>query len=136
MSELLERILRQIHSPELFEILAKSPIQPICNLAFRGLSQECCHDWPRETCWLNTNTIVCAAFPGGSGYAHGTGSLGISLGRPPFQPIELAPVCPSGKLGIAAVDQNSTIATIRNTELVSDSDDVMALECACRGGHA
>jgi hypothetical protein len=59
--------------------------------------------------------------------------LAFSLAVPTFHPIELAPVCPLGTTSvIAAVDQNSTVATIRNTELVSDSTNVMALECALR----
>jgi hypothetical protein len=56
-----------------------------------------------------------------------------TLATPLFEPIELAPVCPLGTTSIvASVDQNSTIATIRNTELVSDSTNVLALECAVR----
>src|SRR5262249_48931857 len=33
---------------------------------------------------------------------------------------------------IATVDQNKTISTIRNTEVVSDATNVLALECAAR----
>ena len=57
----------------------------------------------------------------------------FALATPLFEPIELAPVCPLGTTSVvAAVDQNSTIATIRNTELVSDCTNVLALECAVR----
>jgi hypothetical protein len=59
--------------------------------------------------------------------------LAWSIACPPFEPIELAPVCPlATNAAVATVDQNSTIATIRNTELVSDSTNVLALECAVR----
>jgi hypothetical protein len=59
--------------------------------------------------------------------------LAFSLASPTFQPIELAPVCSLGATSvIASVDQNSTVPTIRNTELVSDSTNVMALECTLR----
>jgi hypothetical protein len=48
-----------------------------------------------------------------------------------FQPIALSPVCPLGtNSAIASVDQNWALTTIRNTEVVSDSTNVLALECA------
>jgi hypothetical protein len=48
-----------------------------------------------------------------------------------FQPLALAPVCPLGtNSAIALVDQNKVLSTIRNTEVVSDSTNVLALECA------
>jgi hypothetical protein len=59
--------------------------------------------------------------------------LAMSLAAPLFEPLELAPICPLGSNSVvAAVDQNKAIATIRNTELVSDSTNVLALECAAR----
>ena len=59
--------------------------------------------------------------------------LAFSLAAPPFEPVELSPVCPLGTNSVVApVSQNLTIATIRNTELVSDSTNVLALECALR----
>jgi hypothetical protein len=57
--------------------------------------------------------------------------LAFSLASPPFEPIELSPVCPLGTNSVVApVDQNITVATIRNTEVVSDATNVLALECA------
>jgi hypothetical protein len=50
-----------------------------------------------------------------------------------FQSLELSPVCPLGTSSVIAhVDQNWTVATARNTEVVSDSTNVLALECAVR----
>ena len=50
-----------------------------------------------------------------------------------FQPITLSPVAPLGtSSAIALVDQNRVLSTIRNTEVVSDSTNVMALEAAVR----
>lgn len=60
---------------------------------------------------------------------------GVAYARLPagFEPLELSPVCPLGTNSvIATVDQNKTITTIRNTEVVSDSTNVLALECANR----
>lgn len=48
---------------------------------------------------------------------------------------ELSPICPLGTTSaIATVDQNNAVTTIRNTEVVSDATNVLALECAVRRG--
>jgi hypothetical protein len=50
-----------------------------------------------------------------------------------FQPIALAPVCPLGTTSVvSALDQNWAVTTARNTEVVSDSTNVLAMECALR----
>src|SRR5258706_1324301 len=50
-----------------------------------------------------------------------------------FQPLTLSPVCPLGTSSVmAGLDQNWAITTARNTEVVSDSTNVLALECAVR----
>ncbi|MGE5463527.1 MAG: hypothetical protein ACM3PS_09235 [Syntrophothermus sp.] len=50
-----------------------------------------------------------------------------------FQAVTLSPVCPLGSNSVVAdVDQNWAVSTIRNTEVVSDSTNVLALECAIR----
>lgn len=52
---------------------------------------------------------------------------------PDFEVLELSPVCPLATCsGIAAVGQDWSVATIRNTEVVSDPTNVLALECALR----
>ena len=48
-----------------------------------------------------------------------------------YTAVELAPVCPLGTTApIATADQNQVVTTIRNTEVVSDATNVLALECA------
>lgn len=50
-----------------------------------------------------------------------------------FQPIALSPVCPLGTIAaVASINQNWAVTTARNTEVVSDSTNVLALECALR----
>jgi hypothetical protein len=50
-----------------------------------------------------------------------------------FEPLALSPVCPLGSSAVvASTDQNWAVATARNTEVVSDSTNVLALECAVR----
>ncbi len=50
-----------------------------------------------------------------------------------FEALELSPVCPLGTSAVlAGVSQDWAVATARNTEVVSDSSNVLALECALR----
>jgi hypothetical protein len=50
-----------------------------------------------------------------------------------YTPVEISPVCPLGtNAAIATVDQNKVVTTIRNTEVVADITNVLALECASR----
>jgi hypothetical protein len=52
---------------------------------------------------------------------------------PEFQPLALSPLCPLGTCSVVAgLDQNWMVTTARNTEVVSDSTNVLALECALR----
>ncbi len=52
---------------------------------------------------------------------------------PEFEALALSPLCPLGTNSVvASVDQNWAVATARNTEVVSDSTNVLALECAVR----
>jgi hypothetical protein len=50
-----------------------------------------------------------------------------------FHPIELSPLTPLGTVSsVSGLDQNLVVATIRNTEVVSDLTNVMAFESAHR----
>ena len=50
-----------------------------------------------------------------------------------YVPLELAPLCPLGtSSAVASVSQNKVVSTVRNTEVVADSTNVLALECAIR----
>src|SRR3989440_3660235 len=50
-----------------------------------------------------------------------------------YTAIELSPVCPLGtNATVATLDQNKVVTTIRNTEVVADATNVLALECASR----
>ncbi len=52
---------------------------------------------------------------------------------PEFEPVTLAPVCPLGSSSVVAgVDPNWSVAAARNVKIVSDSTNVLALECASR----
>ena len=50
-----------------------------------------------------------------------------------FRPVELSPVCPLGTASVLSpISQDWIVSTIRNTEVVADSTNVLALECAVR----
>ena len=59
--------------------------------------------------------------------------LALSLLPDHYTAVELSPVCPLGtNATVATVDQNKVVTTIRNTEVVADATNVLALECASR----
>lgn len=59
--------------------------------------------------------------------------IAFSLLPKVFEPIELSPVCPLGTVSVLSpISQDWTVSTIRNTEVVADSTNVLALECAVR----
>jgi hypothetical protein len=59
--------------------------------------------------------------------------LALAHAVPPFEAIELSPLAPLGTCSaLAPVDQNRVVSTVRNTEVVSDSTNILALECALR----
>lgn len=50
-----------------------------------------------------------------------------------FEAIELSPVCPLGaSAAMGGLEQDRVVTTIRNTEVISDATNVMALETAVR----
>jgi hypothetical protein len=59
--------------------------------------------------------------------------IAFSLLPKVFQPVELSPVCPLGTVSVLSpISQDWTVSTIRNTEIVADSTNVLAIECAVR----
>lgn len=61
----------------------------------------------------------------------GIDSLALSLLPEGFTAMELSPVCPLGSCSVMAlVDQNRLISAIRNTEVVADATNVLAMEAA------
>jgi hypothetical protein len=59
--------------------------------------------------------------------------LAFKMLPPGFEAVELSPVTPLGTCSVAStISQNVAVPTIRNTEVCSDSINVLALECARR----
>ncbi len=60
----------------------------------------------------------------------------LSLLPDDYRPIELSPVAPLGAAAVlGGLSQDWAITTARNSEVVSDSTNVLALECALRRRH-
>lgn len=52
---------------------------------------------------------------------------------PGFEPVELSPLCPLGTCSVVAgISQDWSVSTSRNTEVVSDPTNVLALEAATK----
>jgi hypothetical protein len=50
-----------------------------------------------------------------------------------YDALELSPLCPLGTSSVVGtVDQNKVVSTVRTAEVVADSTNVLALECAVR----
>jgi hypothetical protein len=59
--------------------------------------------------------------------------IAFSLLPKVFQPVKLSPVCPLGTVSVLSpISQDWTVSTIRNAEVVADSTNVLANECAVR----
>jgi hypothetical protein len=133
-SSLLERILRESQGADVLELLAErlSPTD------LQSLLLEVCR---RRAARITPAALLAAYERGGLARPSATDPvalldfdrLAFGLASPPFEPIELSPVCPLGtNAAVATVDQNKAVATIRTGEVVSDSTNVLALECAAR----
>ncbi len=62
--------------------------------------------------------------------------LAFSLLPPGFEALELSPVSPLGGCSaLAPVSQNNVLSALRGTEVVADSTNLLALECAVRRGE-
>jgi hypothetical protein len=54
-----------------------------------------------------------------------------------FTPVELAPVCPLGTVSaVTLLSQDNVVSTMRNSEVVADATNCLALECAIRRSEA
>jgi hypothetical protein len=132
--KLINRILRETNAPNLVDILADqltpTDLQSLLLEVYRRRAAKirpatllAQHEQNRFVRPANVDPQVLLDFD----------RMAFSHAGPPFTPIELAPVTPLGANSVVGlVDQNKAVATSRNTEVVSDSTNVLALECAVR----
>jgi hypothetical protein len=59
--------------------------------------------------------------------------MALSVAAPPFEPLDLSPLCPSGTVSaLAPVDPGAARSAGGESEVVSDCASVLTLECAVR----
>jgi hypothetical protein len=131
---IIRRIVREAGTPELIDILAEriSPtdLQSLLLEVYRRraarISVSCLaqqYAANRFVKLANTSPQEVLEFD----------RLAYSLLPAGFEAVELSPLAPLGSCSVlGTVDQNNTVATIRNTEVCADSTNVLALECARR----
>jgi hypothetical protein len=134
MSKIVKRIERDAGVPGLASILAErlapTDLQSLLLEVYRLRSERL--EPAAVLAAYRDNRFVRPSAVAPSGLARWEG---IAFSELPagFEALALSPVCPLGtNSAVAPVDQNWSVATVRNTEVVSDSTNVLALECAVR----
>jgi hypothetical protein len=134
VSKITDRIARSAGVGDLVEVLARklpaTDLQSLLLEVFRGrVSKLNANDLLRR---YHDNRFVALARTDPRKLI-ALDQLGFDVAAPTFEPVELSPVAPLGTVSVlTGLDQNLAVATVRNTEVVSDSTNVMALECGRR----
>jgi hypothetical protein len=132
--KLIKRILSQAQVPDLLEVLtqrlSQSDLQSLLLEVYRARSQSLTPQHLLQQYEQNRLVQPAAISPR---QLLEFDRLAYLVLPSSFEPLELSPVCPLGTNSIVApLDQNQTVTTIRNSEVCSDSTNVLALECARR----
>jgi hypothetical protein len=131
---ILERILRTARAPGLLEVLtqrlSQSDVQSLLLEVYRRRAQTLTPRHLLQQYEQNRFVQPAAVDPR---QLLEFDRLAHSLLPSSFEVLELSPVCPLGTSSVVApVHQDNAVTTIRNTEVCSDSTNVLALECARR----
>lgn len=132
--KLIQRILTQAQVPDLLEVLtdrlSQSDLQSLLLEVYRSRSQSLTPQHLLQQYEQNRLVQPAAISPR---QLLEFDRLAYSVLPPSFEPLALSPVCPLGTNSIVTpLDQNQTVTTIRNSEVCSDSTNVLALECVRR----
>jgi hypothetical protein len=132
--KITERILKEVQIPDLLDVLSKKLNQPdlqsLLLEVFRKRTKSLTPAYLLQQ-YEQSRFVQPAAVS--SKQIVEFDRLAFSVLPASFEILELSPVCPLGTNSIVApVDQDNAVSTIRNTEVCSDSTNVMALECARR----
>jgi hypothetical protein len=132
MSKIVERIERKLGVPGLVALLSER-VEPtdLQSVLLEVYRQRALRRSPSDVLSdYEANRFVRPAASAPS-RLHDWERVAFSQLPPEFELLALSPVCPLGTNSVVAtVDQNWAVSTIRNTEVVSDSSNVLALECA------
>jgi hypothetical protein len=131
---LIERITREAGVPDLVDVLAE-------RLSPRDLHSLLLEVYLRVAATISPDALLeqyerdrfVAPSPADPRLIAEVDRLAWSLLPEGYVPLELSPLCPLGTNSVvASVSQNRVVSTIRRTEVVADSTNVLALECASR----
>jgi hypothetical protein len=134
MSKILERILAAAGSPDLLEVLAErlSPAD-LQSLLLEVYRRRAARLSPGDLLRQYERDRFVAPSPVSPLRQLEFDRMAYGLLPPGYAAIELAPVAPLGaSSAVATVSQNKVLSTSRNSEVTSDTTNVLALECARR----
>ncbi|MBI3037681.1 hypothetical protein HYY75_01335 [bacterium] len=133
-ASILQRILKKIGVPDLIESLAKRiSLSDLQSLLLALYNKRATTLTPADVLkQYKTNRFVrLSRFS--SAETMKFDLMAFSLLPKGFEILELSPVCPLGTCSVLGpVDQKNALTTVRNTEVCSDSTNVLALESAAR----
>ena len=136
--EITERIARDVGIPDLVELLGSrlppTDLQSLLLAVYRRRAAERTPSNLLERYEQSAHSQPSAIDPGA---LLELDRLAFACLSQDWDRIELAPVCPLGTASVLGkLSQDRAVATVRNTEVVSDSANVLALECARRRRRA
>ena len=131
MSKITDRIAAQTGIPRLFEILAEeiSPtdLQSLLLAVYQSRARAI-----REPDLLARSTPLTTPSTVNARQLSEFDRIAFAT-APDFEAVELSPVCPFGSsFVLGGIDQNNVVTTIRNAEVMGDSTESLAIECARR----
>jgi hypothetical protein len=131
MSKITRRIAAQTGIPRLLEVLAEeippSDLQSLLLSVYQSRAQSI-----RESELLARSIPLTEPSTADARLLNEFDRMAFSAAQG-FETVELSPVCPFGaSFVLGGIDQNNVVSTIRNTEVLGDSTEALALECARR----
>jgi hypothetical protein len=132
--KIIDRILRESGVANLVELLgedlAPTDLQSLLLAVFH---RRAARQTPRRVLEQYAQNPFVRPAPVAAGALLELDRLALRVAEPAFDALDLAPLAPLGTCSaLAPLDQNRVVSTIRNTEVVADATNVLALECAIR----
>jgi hypothetical protein len=132
--KIIARILRESGVANLVELLgqdmAPTDLQSLLLAVFH---RRAARQTPRRVLEQYAQNPFVRPAPVAAGALLEIDRLALRVAGPAFEALDLSPLAPLGTCSaLAPVDQNSVVSTIRNTEVVADATNVLALECVLR----
>ncbi len=132
--EIIARVVRESGVPDLLDVLAERLVpSDLQSLLIEVYRRRAARQAPADLLEQYRHNRFVQPSPTSPRAFLELDLLAFSLASPPFEPIELSPLAPLGATSVlTSVSQNVVVATARNVEVVSDSTNALALECALR----